>query len=150
MRGKHSYPMRTRFTGGNIPAHAGKTAVRELDIECEKEHPRACGENFTIPNHFDCVPGTSPRMRGKLTCFINLKRNGRNIPAHAGKTITVVTPDDEYKEHPRACGENASQPGNFDSMAGTSPRMRGKRLVGHLPRRRIRNIPAHAGKTSLC
>ena len=50
--------------------------------------------------------------------------------------------------HPRVCGENAEAHGDEDGPAGSSPRVRGKRLharQGHLP---LRLIPACAGKTT--
>ena len=50
-------------------------------------------------------------------------------------------------EHPRARGENTAQCPPALAEKGTSPRTRGKQLVGGERRNRGGNIPAHAGKT---
>ena len=111
------------------------------------EHPRARGEN----RFRSLVPGTpcgtSPRTRGKPTIANSNMCSRRNIPAHAGKTIQAVYQHQESPEHPRARGENVCPHTLLPCLKGTSPRTRGK----HNPRDhtgyRVRNIPAHAGKT---
>ena len=132
----------------NIPAHAGKTCVFVCAGEGLKEHPRARGENRRSTPHGHMPIGTSPRTRGKPHTSHCVKRHIRNIPAHAGKTVTVMTCTFLRWEHPRARGENEQgiKIGRFPR--GTSPRTRGK--LGFLTRHKsaLRNIPAHAGKTS--
>ena len=91
--------------------------------------------------------GTSPRTRGKQITIGPLCAASGNIPAHAGKTmsmgITILLPE----EHPRARGENIIGVKSSSSSSGTSPRTRGKPLGVHDWGIRRRNIPAHAGKT---
>ena len=84
-----------------------------------KEHPRACGENSISDAELLERLGTSPRMRGKQGHDEVVTMALRNIPAHAGKTQSMV-------EHDAGCGENSLGEvwGNPD--LGTSPRMRGK------------------------
>ena len=75
---------------------------------------------------------------------------GRNIPAHAGKTLVAAHVWCATKEHPRARGENYLP---FCALAlgrGTSPRTRGKLPRSAAPPPGRRNIPAHAGKTKRC
>ena len=49
--------------------------------------------------------------------------------------------------HPRACGENACAGGCGVGVAGSSPRVRGKRRIRQGLGRGVRLIPARAGKT---
>ena len=133
----------------NIPAYAGKTMIPHAAKSLGQEHPRVCGENSADFGGCRGRSGTSPRMRGKPGHHRSLGPPPRNIPAYAGKTCAAAIFRHSSAEHPRVCGENASQPGNFDSMAGTSPRMRGKPACTQLPTSCTRNIPAYAGKTIL-
>ena len=66
-------------------------------------------------------------MRGKLLSSYFILRNGRLIPAHAGKTIA-------NRQIRELCD-------------GSSPRMRGKRNVNFSAVHESGLIPAHAGKT---
>ena len=91
------------------------------------EHPRARGENPGMSPKSLIICGTSPRTRGKLLTCIFVVVCGRNIPAHAGKTISNVHSKHSKAEHPRARGENCKATYQHGSPAW--------------------NIPAHAGKT---
>ena len=111
------------------------------------EHPRARGENIQGKAESIVTAGTSPRTRGK-------RRNSgfwpwpcRNIPAHAGKTLSSLKDKVTSTEHPRARGENMPPQKPHLSCAGTSPRTRGKLYGTFSDGGRLRNIPAHAGKT---
>ena len=131
----------------NIPAHAGKTVEWYTRSATAKEHPRACGENETGFMPPASWKGTSPRMRGKRRRSRWCRRGRRNIPAHAGKTVSVQPQTTTEEEHPRACGENFLKCGQCAVHKGTSPRMRGKPQGVPGGFNEIRNIPAHAGKT---
>ena len=65
MRGKPYYNHTGRPEYGNIPAYAGKTALRSGGEHDAGEHPRVCGENFDQFYEACIGEGTSPRMRGK-------------------------------------------------------------------------------------
>ena len=86
-------------------------------------------------------------MRGKPQIHLNRDGTAGNIPAHAGKTQTLLTRDNNKQEHPRACGENDQELGYAIKREGTSPRMRGKQQPHLRTVTTFRNIPAHAGKT---
>ena len=131
----------------NIPAHAGKTWA-EMGVGMSfPEHPRARGENAVATTGKITFYGTSPRTRGKLKHQSDTWLRVRNIPAHAGKTRVVSVTIGNIQEHPRARGENASEPGTLAFANGTSPRTRGKPNLRIQPKPHLRNIPAHAGKT---
>ena len=91
--------------------------------------------------------GSSPRMRGKPTRDEDGNTHVGLIPAHAGKTFTLNIPLEVKRAHPRACGENNTKRCKSWSATGSSPRMRGKRLLTSSMRRLAGLIPAHAGKT---
>ena len=74
-------------------------------------------------------------------------RGSRNIPAYAGKTFRCLIGVTSTAEHPRVCGENPQWMGAEYGTGGTSPRMRGKRILPHGGVAVNRNIPAYAGKT---
>ena len=128
MRGKPQGGEHQAAGGGNIPAYAGKTHLRNDRAQGTGEHPRVCGENIDIVDGQKARRGTSPRMRGKLGGDGGWHDFFRNIPAYAGKTEEL----------------SATVP----AEAGTSPRMRGK--LTQITHRgcRVGNIPAYAGKTA--
>ena len=69
------------------------------------------------------------------------------IPAWAGKTKGGTTLHQGSWAHPRVGGENALLICRLKSATGSSPRGRGKPLVGLAPLERAGLIPAWAGKT---
>ena len=91
--------------------------------------------------------GSSPLTRGKLPdrdapiCQLGL------IPAHAGKTIPLVCPDQAVWAHPRSRGENGEKTGVHDYWSGSSPLTRGKHPGLRTGSGSRGLIPAHAGKT---
>ena len=87
MRGKPRHALEKIAPTRNIPAYAGKTAMRAWGLVG--------------------LCGTSPRMRGKLYQYGKEHDSDRNIPAYAGKTDTNQSRNTGGAEHPRVCGENA-------------------------------------------
>ena len=67
-------------------------------------------------------------MRGKLAVRFLISEGLRITPAHAGKTNLTLTEIQLCKDHPRACGENASPNQFYKPTPGSPPRMRGKQL----------------------
>ena len=149
MRGKRSGIVAAIAAVRNIPAYAGKTLTPPVQSSIPAEHPRVCGENLQIFRAMRGRMGTSPRMRGKRFLVPSAAVGARNIPAYAGKTGGGGCGGGWGAEHPRVCGENYAKRKPLAYAAGTSPRMRGKRMsaIGYasLPR----NIPAYAGKTRI-
>ena len=167
MRGKRTGRGDCCVCLGLIPAHAGKTFAKPRRIGDTGAHPRACGENALTTITRKAKHGSSPRMRGKRLCLLSLGFRLGLIPAHAGKTVTMIWGSIAIRAHPRACGENGWHSIPIVRMLGSSPRMRGKRKLrqrgggppGSSPRMRGKLgeraqgfhstglIPAHAGKT---
>ena len=88
-------------------------------------------------------------MRGKPELTRRMTRTLRNIPAYAGKTLQLQPDQVILEEHPRVCGENCFIIIAIIFACGTSPRMRGKLALCQKLVKRVRNIPAYAGKTCL-
>ena len=86
MRGKHLFDA-FRVRGGRIiPAHAGQTRLSVVTRIVWADHPRACGANLHTVTPRSNMPGSSPRMRGKLARPCTSSADLRSIPAHAGQT----------------------------------------------------------------
>ena len=147
MRGKQKSIKTSASNSGITPAHAGKTQSRAYAPSRAQDHPRACGENGLTAEEALLNPGSPPRMRGKP--LIRDHDTGLHgiTPAHAGKTDYTENRRSDYRDHPRACGENMKNGLNWPNGTGSPPRMRGKRIV-QLNTDGIMGItPAHAGKT---
>ena len=69
------------------------------------------------------------------------------IPACAGKTAVRTNVSRVLRAHPRVCGENLTPPQLITPLAGSSPRVRGKRRQSNWNWSANRLIPACAGKT---
>ena len=95
------------------------------------------------------LAGSSPRVRGKLSLPTPRMVSLGLIPARAGKTLIESTQNCVPWAHPRACGENWANAGKELPFEGSSPRVRGKRLVQFGGRAGERLIPARAGKTDV-
>ncbi len=148
MRGKHRAITEHTHKAGLIPAHAGKTTLFAPVKGSEEAHPRACGENSSASSVWLGQWGSSPRMRGKLTRTSWRRISSGLIPAHAGKTGERRHMRFVGRAHPRACGENIAPALDDITVAGSSPRMRGKRHRVAFTPYASRLIPAHAGKTT--
>ena len=91
--------------------------------------------------------GSSPLTRGKRGCLRALQTLAGLIPAHAGKTLSLVASFAGGVAHPRSRGENLAQRLTPVTSQGSSPLTRGKPERAQEGRSRARLIPAHAGKT---
>ena len=89
-----------------IPAGAGKTVGARISAHSHPAHPRRCGENQTNTSCTAKLFGSSPQVRGKLSCVSWISNLCRLIPAGAGKTSSVSLIFLFLSAHPRRCGEN--------------------------------------------
>ena len=130
-----------------IPAHAGNSSSVPVRLPMMADHPRACGE---LPRFNRCAPvdiGSSPRMRGTRLHPIARLAQYRIIPAHAGNSATDGIRPLSTSDHPRACGELRARQRAAQDPLGSSPRMRGTRLLLVSRVEPLRIIPAHAGNS---
>ena len=94
------------------------------------------------------MPGSSPRVRGKLQESATNAAHAGLIPACAGKTRSCFLREAWRAAHPRVCGENFSSGVEQVPAAGSSPRVRGKQAEEAARAQTTGLIPACAGKTS--
>ena len=126
-RGKQRRVDASRARAGLIPAHAGKTPLRNKACAGEGAHPRSRGENVVTCCHAAAGAGSSPLTRGKhLPCLGTSGRSGL-IPAHAGKTPRARSTNHRHEAHPRSRGENRRRRAPARPPRGSSPLTRGKR-----------------------
>ncbi len=71
---------------GIIPALAGNTLLVSSSQSSRWDHPRACGEHFSIVPWWMSFPGSSPRLRGTRTWADRHRWATGIIPALAGNT----------------------------------------------------------------
>ena len=147
MRGKHYDEFNIMKYLRITPADAGKTVLPYNQHRSAGDHPRGCGENRKLWLYIVKKGGSPPRMRGKLYCFISVRRNNRITPADAGKTFQSYLAQNAGKDHPRGCGENRGWLTWSTATTGSPPRMRGKPHYNSSLIVRERITPADAGKT---
>ena len=88
-------------------------------------------------------------MRGKLSTKKGAASAPRITPADAGKTSFFDFGTRCVEDHPRGCGENSVGVVMRVYIAGSPPRMRGKRGGKHTEMGYHGITPADAGKTAL-
>ena len=135
--------IRTRI----IPAYAGNTCRNVRLPANRRDHPRVCGEHRSRVWTRLTRAGSSPRMRGTRFGMRPSRDTGRIIPAYAGNTMAVMFSRIEVRDHPRVCGEHAAICSCAVTSTGSSPRMRGTRVLRPEPGIRTGIIPAYAGNT---
>ena len=74
------------------------------------------------------IPGSPPRVRGKVIVRRSDGRAGGITPARAGKRTVKRNRREADRDHPRACGEKETKIDLDKLMAGSPPRVRGKGL----------------------
>ena len=92
--------------------------------------------------------GSSPLTRGKRAWRRTQRPPTRLIPAHAGKTRSMIWATIASAAHPRSRGENGGSAARPAPHGGSSPLTRGKLAHVAKMRHHCRLIPAHAGKTT--
>ena len=114
-----------------------------------EDHPRTCGENLYSHCLWLVLKGSPPHLRGKLVTSFLIAGNRRITPAPAGKTYVGLAEAQQYKDHPRTCGENQDQKSMKKNYLGSPPHLRGKLYENCCRIRQGRITPAPAGKTRI-
>ena len=127
VRGRPSPDTRARVIAGLIPAGAGQTTNSWLTTGSLRAHPRGCGADFVVCAGCAVFPGSSPRVRGRLS--------------------SVITSSAGPRAHPRGCGADRCRWSLTVTSGGSSPRVRGRHLAGGLDGNFRGLIPAGAGQT---
>ena len=132
---------------GIIPACAGSTHSTTSRPSGTWDHPRMCGEHFTLHPAGSNPQGSSPHVRGAPDLHPGDLVKSGIIPACAGSTMMYNTSSISLRDHPRMCGEHFQPWPNTTPYLGSSPHVRGaqKGRKKHMLGRGI--IPACAGST---
>ena len=127
VRGRHSARHADSGVIGLIPAGAGQTWTMFATVAVTRAHPRGCGAD----------------------CMINLLCSGLGglIPAGAGQTVRGGSGEGKVWAHPRGCGADFHRMLWTIDDLGSSPRVRGRPVVGRARRAGAGLIPAGAGQT---
>ena len=91
------------------PAYAGKS-LGSISIRSHiRDHPRLCGEKSPafLPQALD--RGSPPPMRGKDRNAEKARNCVRITPAYAGKSVYPESAPDDWRDHPRLCGEKTKK-----------------------------------------
>ena len=107
-----------------------------------------CGEHVRKDFFTVRVEGSSPHVRGTLQPLQSTRIAGGIIPACAGNTSSAPKVPRRSWDHPRMCGEHALEPVDMAGFTGSSPHVRGTRVMKILLQLNIGIIPACAGNTS--
>ncbi len=148
MRGKEFYQPYEKAAVGITPAYAGKRCYNQIPCPHSRDHPRLCGEKYTIREHLSSVLGSPPPMRGKVSFTLAADIRRRITPAYAGKSRLRPKVERDHGDHPRLCGEKRIAFTITSVMKGSPPPMRGKVPDRGVNRFQIGITPAYAGKSS--
>ena len=137
-----------KLTGRVIPACAGNANRWWPRPRSPAGHPRVCGERTSAPFASRMYGGSSPRVRGTLQRLLAFAPQHRVIPACAGNAASRRAPVRVHAGHPRVCGERFFRRNVPWGGRGSSPRVRGTRLIaaGNVIGARV--IPACAGNAN--
>ena len=100
---------------GIIPARAGSRLGPLPPRWWRRDHPRACGEQDIERCRTRALVGSSPRVRGAVTCVDSLTPTFGIIPARAGSRPGWLGCRTRGWDHPRACGEQIYLPSSSDT-----------------------------------
>ena len=148
-RGKLKHPRPASPRQRSIPAWAGETLTLVEAENLRMVYPRVGGGNLSRVSCDRCSGGLSPRGRGKPSPLPALWRTSRSIPAWAGETSQRLAIVRACEVYPRVGGGNPTIGLACASVAGLSPRGRGKRIYPSLVSVFARSIPAWAGETKV-
>ena len=111
VRGPLYYELQPKIHGGITPACAGTTTKKPRDPVSPWDHPRMCGDHFTMSYNPRYMEGSPPHVRGPLMRATNEHCSVGITPACAGTTNLRTVIHDRSRDHPRMCGDHPySQP----------------------------------------
>ena len=126
VRGKETQTAIRVIAGGITPACAGKSFSAVRWQPSHGDHPRVCGEKYSLACCFWPASGSPPRVRGKEDTAGSLDAVRGITPACAGKRLSSTCTVCMDKDHPRVCGEKQILTYARMGNAGSPPRVRGK------------------------
>ena len=147
VRGARIPSQRQGRLSGIIPACAGSTPHRLTRCTQVGDHPRMCGEHMNVTGYQETPWGSSPHVRGAPFAFAVVTLAPGIIPACAGSTQALRTPQPPTGDHPRMCGEHSRHAALTLERVGSSPHVRGAQNRSRFLHAVVGIIPACAGST---
>ncbi len=133
---------------GSIPAYAGEAGHGLRTFAHRRVDPRVRGGGPMKSYTHQKIEGRSPRTRGRRHAFSSLCFHSRSIPAYAGEAGDHEPPRLNLKVDPRVRGGGKTSYSIVPTMAGRSPRTRGRQDDGIDRGLAGGSIPAYAGEAS--
>ena len=130
MRGKDHVVRLFDCRHGITPAYAGKRGKGQGKNILGRDHPRLCGEKFSIHCKVICRKGSPPPMRGKAISAAPGDHIFRITPAYAGKSVRWFPARYGIRDHPRLCGEKLLMDTFVTSSCRITPAYAGKSFFG--------------------
>ncbi len=130
VRGLRSSRETVKSSQGITPACAGTTRFVSFPHRQGQDHPRVCGDYYTVLTVRLARPGSPPRVRGLLLSILWRRGRGRITPACAGTTWRRGRAFFDGEDHPRVCGDYQTHQILQNIAKGSPPRVRGLRNVG--------------------
>ena len=106
-----------------------------------------CGEHMGPSPRSRPGTGSSPHVRGAHTITVRDRGTRGIIPACTGSTTSIAAPSPLTRDHPRMCGEHVLELRQSCPTVGSSPHVRGARLLSKVMPSITGIIPACAGST---
>ena len=131
---------------GITPACAGKRQERLSHGKNRRDHPRVCGEKQRPSIYPRPLPGSPPRVRGKVIRGLATRITSGITPACAGKSVSRGHAPPAGRDHPRVCGEKDIRLVCGRKGVGSPPRVRGKGAYIDKEKTKEGITPACAGK----
>ena len=133
-------------TAGITPACAGRSRQTGKDADADQDHPRVCGEKHRPGAAHILDDGSPPRVRGEVCPVATGELCPGITPACAGRSVTSLTSDFSFVDHPRVCGEKHGGNSATQRAPGSPPRVRGEACKKSLPQQPTGITPACAGR----
>ena len=140
MRGKVFDRRERSVQLGITPAYAGKRDIPPPGSTAPGDHPRVCGEKSVMTCFCCFLPGSPPRVRGKVRLHGSAVHKLGITPACAGKSSAARRARQPSRDHPRVCGEKTEYRALVTAHQGSPPRVRGK---AHDGRQVLRGLRRH-------
>ena len=146
IRGELRRPRHGGTSSGIIPANTGRINVAFFYATDDTDHPREYGENRSGFGDKVEPDGSSPRIRGESARLPHRCIQLGIIPANTGRIASAGGIPPPVRDHPREYGENMKPRVNWQTILGSSPRIRGEFLRFFYWCLAARIIPANTGR----
>lgn len=132
--------------GGSIPVHAGWRSTMTSLMRLALGYPRICRVYIHRSLIVGFSYGTSPQVRCSHGGYVDDAANDMIIPAYAGRKTWLPVPRQRAQEHSRICGMRTRTGLHMTQEIGASPHMWGE--IGEADGNPVifRSIPAYAGQ----